>query len=122
MTLKLALALGGFAVILLARPALASTLTLCGVVDQSLQDLDPRLGFVRAPCGLVGGGTLSATAQETVTATMDVITLSPSLLTGTNPGVPVVFNTYNFPAGTGFEESPASMVSLKISQGLVVLR
>lgn len=70
-----------------------SAVILCGVVDQSPQDLDNAIGIVRTTC-LVGGGTgaFDGTAQEFQAPNFDLIVMR-GLLTGA--GSITATNTYN---------------------------
>ncbi len=81
--------------------AQGGSLTLCGVVDNSPQDLNPLLGIVQVNCNL-GTGTFAGSATETQHANYDSINVEGSFK---GSGTLLVSNNYNLGnwVGHGYE-------------------
>lgn len=78
-------------------PAFADALTLCGVLDNSPNDLDPALGSVSigfCNFGFLGSGTFSGEATEVVTPTLDRITITGTFTGQTFGLAELASNTY----------------------------
>lgn len=93
-------ALTSLAVMLASESVSAAALTLCGVLDETIQDLArPLPGVVRANCGVFAGITVIATAEEHVTPNRDLIVVSSTL---PGAGTQTVSNIYPAFNGPGF--------------------